>query len=283
MRTSRSRFAACAWMAVLLVLTAGVQAAELQQKTVDAFNRYVAESDRQMAATANDPARFLWVNRLPDARRRTTLDILRRGEIAIERQEIRIAGKKVDAPGGIIHHWLGVAFVPHGTIDTAAKLLLDYDRHADLFKPAVPRARTIARSGDTYRAAIRFYMKKVISVVVNTEFETKYIRVSPTQATIYGVSTRVAEVEDPDTPEEREKPVGEGGGYMWRMNTYWRLEEADGGVYLQCESISLSRSIPFGLGWMIGPFVTGIPKESLDFVLTKTRQTLVAQPQTAGF
>ena len=67
------------------------------------------------------------------------------------------------------------------------------------------------------------------------------------------------------------------------MNTYWRIAEADDGVYLQCESISLSRSIPFGLGWLIGPFVTSIPKDSLDFVLTKSRQTLVASPRTAAF
>jgi hypothetical protein len=125
-------------------------------------------------------------------------------------------------------------------------------------------------------------MQKVISVVVNTEFETKYTRVSPTRATIYAVSTRVAEVEDPDTPQEHEKPVGEGGGYMWRMNTYWRLEETDDGVLLQCESISLSRSIPFGLGWLIGPFVTSIPKDSLNFVLTKTRETLIASPRPAA-
>jgi len=270
-------------MVMLLVLMTRVHAVELHQKTVAAFNRYVAESERVMATTASDPARFLWIDRLPEAKRRTTLDIVRRGEVTIERQETRIGGKKIDVPDGIIHHWLGVAFVPKGSIDTAAQLLLDYDRHADIFKPAVPRARTLSHSGDAYRASIRFYMKKVISVIVNTEFDTKYTRVAPTLATIYAVSTRVAEVEDPDTPQEHEKPVGEGGGYMWKMNTYWRLEEADGGVYLQCESISLSRSIPFGLGWLIGPFVTSIPKDSLDFVLNKTRQTLAATPQAAGF
>ena len=77
----------------------------------------------------------------------------------------------------------------------------------------------------------------------------------------------IAEVEDAGTPNERELPVGRDGGYLWRLNTYWRLLERDGGTYLQCESISLSRAIPTGLGWLVGPFVTSIPRESLAFTL----------------
>ena len=33
-------------------------------------------------------------------------------------------------------------------------------------------------------------------------------------------------------PGERERPVGNDGGYLWRLYTYWRLQERDGGVYL---------------------------------------------------
>ena len=66
-------------------------------------------------------------------------------------------------------------------------------------------------------------------------------------------------------------PEGHDGGYLWRMNTYWRFEERDGGVYVQCESISLTRDIPRGLGWLIEPFVTSIPRESLQDTLGNTR------------
>jgi hypothetical protein len=61
---------------------------------------------------------------------------------------------------------------------------------------------------------------------------------------------------------------------LWRLNTYWRLLERDGGTYLQCESISLSRGIPTGLGWLVGPFVTSIPRESLAFTLETTANRL---------
>ena len=61
---------------------------------------------------------------------------------------------------------------------------------------------------------------------------------------------------------------------MWRLNTYWSYEERDGGLYLQIESVSLSRSIPTGLGWAIGPFVESVPRESLEFTLHKTCEAL---------
>ena len=85
------------------------------------------------------------------------------------------------------------------------------------------------------------------------------------------------EIDDAGTPNERVKPVGQDGGYLWRINSYWRVLERDGGTYIQCETITLSRGIPFGLGWAIGPFVTGIPKESLEFTLTTTRTALLAR------
>lgn len=73
---------------------------------------------------------------------------------------------------------------------------------------------------------------------------------------------------------ERELPVGLDGGYLWRLNTYWRFLERDGGTYMECESLTLTRGIPFGIGWIIRPFVTSIPRESLEFTLNSTRKAL---------
>ena len=78
-----------------------------------------------------------------------------------------------------------------------------------------------------------------------------------------------------DEAEEREMPVGRDGGYVWRLNTYWRILERDGGIFIQCESVSLTRGIPAGFGWLIGPFVTSIPRESLTFTLETTHRELM--------
>ena len=117
-------------------------------------------------------------------------------------------------------------------------------------------------------------MTKVITVVVNTENDARFTRDAPNRASSRIYSTRIAEVEAPGTTSEREKPVGNDGGYLWRLNTYWRVLEREGGAYVQCESISLTRDIPAGFGWLIRPFVTSIPRESLEFTLTTTRKAL---------
>src|SRR5262249_54074900 len=154
----------------------------------------------------------------------------------------------------------------------------DYDHHAEIFQPAITRSRLLARDGNDFRMYLRFSMKRIITVVVNTENDARFTRVGPDRAQSRVSSTRVAEVLAPDTPQEQEKPVGHDGGYLGRLNTYWRSLERDGGTYVQCEAISLTRSIPIGFGWLIGPFVTSIPRESLAFTLETTRHTLLQPP-----
>jgi hypothetical protein len=64
---------------------------------------------------------------------------------------------------------------------------------------------------------------------------------------------------------------------MWALNSYWRFLERDGGVYVECQAVSLSRDIPWPLRLL--PFVPGIigdlPKESLEGTLTATRDALL--------
>jgi len=46
------------------------------------------------------------------------------------------------------------------------------------------------------------------------------------------------------------------------------------GVYLECRTISLSRNIPTGLGWIIRPMVSSLPRESLTATLESTVRAL---------
>jgi hypothetical protein len=245
-------------------------AADLQPATVAAFDRYVRATERRLDTAGP----YLWVDGLNDARRREALAALRRGELLIEPLETREQGKTIDVPDGLIHHWIGVVFVPGASVDQAVALLQDYDRHAAIYAPTVQRSKTLARGGDTFKVSLRFMMKKVITVVTNTEHEARFTRDGADRAQSRIRSTRIAEVEEPGTPKEREKPVGHDGGYLWRLNTYWRFLQRDGGVYVQCESITLTRGIPAGFGWLVRPFVTSIPRESLAFTLETTRKQL---------
>ena len=253
-----------------LGVSAPAHAAELQAATVAAFNRYVSVTESQRKADS----RFLWVDG-DEAERRKKRDEIRRGAFLIERLETVDGRRTISIPDGLVHHWLGIVFVPGATVDAAILLLQDYDRHAEIYKPAVARSRLLNRRGNDFDVFLRFFMKKMLTVVVNSEHKAHFTRVDATRAQSRIYSTRIAEVENPDTPQEREKPVGHDGGYLWRLNSYWRLLERDGGLYVQCESISLTRGIPLGFGWIVGPFVTSIPRETLSFTLDTTRKRLL--------
>jgi hypothetical protein len=256
---------ACAAVVCSIVDVSG---AELQQATIDGFNRYVAAYEAQSAAGP-----FLWIDG-DSAAQRQGRQTARTGGLVMERIQVRSGGREIDIPDGIVHHWLGTVFVPGANVDKALALLQAYDRHADIYKPSIARSRLLSRDGDTFRFFLRFYARKVITVVLNSEHEGRFTREDATRARSRIVSTRIAEVEHPDTPEEREKPVGDDGGFLWRLNSYWRLVERDGGVYVQCETLSLTRSIPFGLQWIVGPFVTSVPRELLSFTLVTSRAAL---------
>jgi len=279
MMAHRSRLAGLsALILVVLAVPLGADMADLHAATIAAFDRYVRLTDARMARETGGDGPFIWTDSLPEPRKSAALAGLRRGELVIDSLKTKDNGKEIDVPDGLIHHWVGVVFVPDVTVDKAVALLQDYDRHSEIFKPAVARSKVMSHAGDDYHVFLRFYMKKVLTVVLNTENDAHYTRPRPGQAYSRIVSTRISEVENPNTPSERELPIGKDGGYMWRLNTYWRFLERDGGTYVQCESISLSRGIPFGLGWIVGPFVTSIPRESLTFTLETTRKTLLGKP-----
>jgi hypothetical protein len=244
--------------------------AELQNRTIQAFDRYVRLTEARLNGTAS----FLWIDGLPEARRREALQTVQRKELSIERLETKENGRDIDVPDGLIHHWVGTAFVPGVTINDALAVLQDYNEHHRIYAPTVAASKLKSRDGDRFTFFLRFVMKKVITVTVNSDHEAVFRRPAADRAEGWIHSTRIAEVENAGTPSEREKPIGDDGGYLWRLNTYWRLLARDGGLYIHCESVSLSRGIPFGFGWVVGPFVTSIPRESLTFTLETTRKRL---------
>jgi hypothetical protein len=274
---NRAHLTICVGLALPLAPAAPGVAADLRPQTVAAFDRYVAETEKQREASLTATSPFLWIEIQPTAGQQVSLEQLRAGAFVIERMTTIQDGKKIEVPGGLVHHWLGAVFVPGASLDQAVSLLQDYDRHATIYAPGVNRSKVLARDGDSFRVSLRFFMKRVISVVMDGEHEARFTRLGPDRAHSRVVSTRLNEVEDPGTERERLKPEGRDGGYLWRINSYWRFLERDGGTYVQCETITLSRRIPVGLGWIVGPFVTSIPKDSLEFMLTTTRKTLLAE------
>ena len=258
----------------LLLFALPTDGAELSPKTIAAFDRYVQIAERRIANEVRQPQTFLWPDALAAGGKQDALARLRRGEVVVDR--MRLDGS-TDVPDGLLHHWIGVIFIPGVHVQDAVALMQDYNRHSSVYRPNIVQSKTLDRKDDVFKVFLRFYMKKVIAVTLNTEHEARFTVAGPDRAHSSIHSTRVAEVVDAGTPAEREEQPGHGHGFMWRLNTYWRFLERDGGTYVQCESITLSRDMPFGLGWLIKPFVTEVPKESLTFTLEKTKAALAAR------
>jgi hypothetical protein len=261
-------------MVMAIGLIARPQAAELKSETVAAFERYQRALEAAISADLPHDDRFLRTLTVDAARRAELERQVRNGQVAVRRMTVVDAGRGIDIPSGLVHHWVGAIFIPNVRAAEAVALMRDYDRHAEIFRPAVQRSKTLEQNGDHVRLFLRFYLKKVIAVTVNTESSGVFTTHAPGRVSSMIRSTRIAEVQNPGTPTEREYPVGNDGGYLWRLNTYWRYLERDGGVYVECESLTLTRGIPFGLRWIVGPFVASIPRELLTGTLETTRKQL---------
>ena len=253
--------------------------AELRANTLAAFDRYVKLTETRNEEELKRGTNLLWIDEWPRPERAEAYAALERGEVKMKKMETLDGGKQIACPGGIIHHWEGLVFILGARLDDVLGMLEDYDKHSVYYAPDVERSKIESRIGDHFRVFLRFRRHKVITVVLDTEHDIEYFRDGPERAHSRSSALRIAEVENPGKPDEREKPPGQDGGFLWRMETWWRMEERDGGVYVQSEVVSLTRDIPVVLKWMIEPFVTSIPKETLTATLLATRKAVQARPK----
>ena len=258
-----------------LLAPCAANAEDLKPETIEAFNRYVQLTKAQINSELEGRKPFLWVESLPENRREAAYRDLRDGKVVIERLGTLDDGKKINVPGGLIHHWIGTIFIPGATLAQTIAFEQDYDNQQQYFRPDVMRSKILERHGNDFVVELRFYKKKVITTVIDTTHDVHYQPVDSTHEWSQSHTTRIQEVDGAGKPFEKLEPEGHDNGFLWRMNTYWRFEEKDGGTYIESQSISLTRDIPTGLGWMIGPYVNSVPRESLTFTLDRTRAAIL--------
>lgn len=262
-------------LAGLFALPSPANSADLRPQTSQAYDRYIELTQTQVDAELTQSGPYLWVERLPEDKRAAAEQQLRDGQIVIERMTTLDHGAAIPVPGGMIHHWIGTVFVKGATLTQTISFMEDYDHKVDYFKPDIVRSKILRHEGDDFFVLLRFYKKQIITTVIDTDQEIHYHAIDATHAWSRSKTTRVQEVENAGRDDEKLEPVGHDRGFLWRMNTFWRFEEKDGGTYIECQAISLTRDIPTGLGWIVGSFVTSVPRESLTFTLTTARDALL--------
>lgn len=255
-----------------------VQAADLRPATVNAFERYVKAAEARMDRQGRSPSDFLYIEQLPKPQYDEAMSMLRQGQVYVKRlQTLDPAGHEIDVPGGMVHHWVGAVLVPGHSLGATFEVLKDYNDYKEIYKPQVVRSRLIRHQGDDYEIYLRLQKKTVVTVTLDTWYHIHFAQIDATQGYTRSFSTRIQQVEDAGTPREHLDPVGHDSGYLWRINSYWRYEQVKGGVIIEWESISLSRPIPFLLAWFVKPLIRSIARETVQDMLTATRNAILAE------
>ncbi len=196
---------------------------------------------------------------------------LRAGELIVEQLT---PSSSAALPGALLHHWRGTAFAPGASAADFERLMKDFNAYPQRFSPQVLQAKVLAQQGDHLQASMRVSQKHILTVVMDTTYDISFGRLDAQHGYSISRSTQISEIDSPGTRSEHALNSSEEHGFLWRQNTYWSYEERDGGLYMQVESVSLTRSIPKGLGWAVQPFVESIPRESLEFTLRSTCNAL---------
>lgn len=279
-KSNSSRIGSVFLTCCIALASSPVPASELKPETVAGFDHYVRVTEARMNDDLEND-HFLAVDSLSEQRRKAEYDRIQHGEIYLEPLRTLENGRSIHVPSGMVHHWVGVIFIPGATLSETLAVLKDYDNHKNIYKPIIRDSRLLEQDANKFKVYLRFYNTKGANVLLNVNFDIEYAELGRTRAQSTSHSTRIAEVENPGQPNERERPVGNDHGYMWRLDSYWRVEEKDGGVYVQNESIALTRTIPFLLAWLINPLVKSIPRGVISSLLLKTKDAVLkAEPSS---
>jgi hypothetical protein len=236
--------------------SAGGNVHQLKPETLEAWNQNLSTATAHMKDRARGT--FLWTDESPERLRR-----VRAGEVLVE----PMANTPQAVPGGLIHHWIGAAYIPGARIDDAITVVRNYNRYPEFYSPSVIEAKTLSRKAGEDRFLVVVVDKAMfMSHALDSEYHSRFVEVDERKWYNIAETTSVQEV-----AEGGPMPDGEGSGYIWRLCTVSRYEERDGGVYIETEAYALSRPIPFALHWVVDPIVRRVSRSALAKSIEQTR------------
>lgn len=241
-------------LAALLITPVLAPAAHLSPPAVNAFESYIANVEARLATQRSSPAPEL------------------KSDLGIE----PVNGGSWEVNGGLLHHWRSAALVPDASAKEILALLRDYNHLSRYYSPEVVSSRTLAHNGERATLAMRFKKRQVITVVLDAEFDAESGLDGNNRGYSISRSTHIWQIDQPGTAQEHRRAEGVDDGFLWRLNSYWSFVERPDGLLIECEAVSLTRDVPAGLGWLIAPVIKTLPRASLEFTLTATKNALAA-------
>ncbi len=237
--------------------------AELKQDTLVYWNAYLDAALPEM--TSQTP--FLWVDQKPERLQR-----VRDGEILVS--SVGTENPKPVA-SGLIHDWVGAAFLPNASIKDVLSATRDYSNYKEYYKPTVVDSKLLGNDGACEKYSMRVVNKEVVAqTALDMEYETCYFKIDDRRWYSTTHTTRVQEIRHQGRPDEQELPPDHGSGYIWRLYSVARFEQRDGGTYVEVEAIALSRDVPPALRWVVNPIVRRVSRNSMLVSLQQTKEAV---------
>ena len=264
------RFLVGVMCASFLVAPAASNGAELKKETLKTWDAYIQTVNAQMRGRIQGS--FLWVDEEPDR-----VDSVRAGKILVSS-----VGQKnpKPVPSGLIHDWIGAAFIPNARLRDVLSAVRDYGRYKEFYKPTVVDARSLGTDGGCDKYSMRVVNNETVAeTALDSEYQACYLQLDELRWYSTAHTTRVQEIRHYGRPDEQELPPNQGSGYIWRLYSLARFEERDGGVYIELEAIALSRDIPVAVRWLVDPIVRRVSRNTM---LVSLQQMEEAVHSTAG-
>lgn len=255
---------ACVATLLLSLAARPLVAAGLKPETLHAWDQYIQalDMDRENRITGNGP--FLLMDESPDLQRR-----LQRNEVVVTKHDPR------KVPQGMIHDWVGAMFIPNISLDQAMSVLTNYQRYGEVYNQLLKDCSVLERNGDSVElSAIAVQKAMSVTAAVETDNRIHIVRLDPKRAYITSNATRIQEIADYGQSSEHPFPDDRRPGYVWRAVVNERLEARDGGVYLELETVALSRGIPVEFRWLVKPLTDELPRRMMVDMLNDTRAAL---------
>jgi hypothetical protein len=263
---------------LLLIATAvfpiHVNGATLKPQTVADWEDYLHTVRTALEGRARSGGTFLWVDEAPER-----LAKLHEGEIVVA----PVGHIPMKVEGGLIHHWIGAAFLPNAKLDNILDVIRDYSRYKDFYSPNVIESKVLVRndSNETFTMQLvnhEFFAK----MALDADYRVTNVHLGDGRFYSIAGTTRVQQLENYGQPRQHMIPEGQGGGYIWKLFSIARLVDRDGGVYIEMETVALSRGIPAAFRVVADPIVRRVSRSAMITAIKQTEEAVRCNSLTDG-
>ena len=251
---------ACFLSAAVCLAPRATGAADLQPRTVQAYDSHAGEATRAFVARARKLAAGQRCDGVMPARAGNGDGIL-------------------NVPDGLVHHWLASAYVKGATLRQVSDVARDYLDYPKVYKEVLS-SKVLSQQGDSYRVLLRLKEENAkITAVLDVRSAVDYQTLADGSVSAISKSEEIRQVENAGTSNESLMPAGRDSGYLWRAHTYTLFLPDKEGVFVVMETLGLSRRFPPFTGWFLEPIARRIGRRSAEGSLT---QFVAAIRKTAG-